>query len=128
VIAGIVTAIASGHVQVGWIIAAVAVVLVVVLLSGLLERRRTTYTITSQRLTIQKGLVAKELHETRLERVQNVNSTQSVLERVLGIGTVDFDTAGGAEYNFAFKGVANPHQIVRTVDRALHKLPRLPRV
>lgn len=127
-IAGIVTAIASGHVQIGWIIAAVAVVLVLVLLSGLLARRRTTYTITSQRLTIQKGLLSHELHETRLERVQNVNSSQSIFERLLGVGTVDFDTAGSADYDFAFRGVADPRQIVRTVDRALHEMQRLPRV
>jgi uncharacterized membrane protein YdbT with pleckstrin-like domain len=125
VIAGVVTDIFSSHVQIGWIIGAVAAVLVVVLLSGLLERRRTTYTITDQRLTIQKGLLAHELHETRLERVQNVNSSQSILERVLGVGTVDFDTAGSAEYDFAFRGVANPREIVRTVDRALHRMQRL---
>jgi hypothetical protein len=35
------------------------------------------------------------------------------------VGTVDFDTAGGAGYDFTFHGVANPGEIVRTVDRAL---------
>ncbi len=118
-IAGLITAIAAGHVQVGWVIAAVGVVLVVVLLAGLVARKRTTYTISSERLTIQKGLLSHELHETRLERVQNVNSRQSILERLLKVGTVDFDTAGGAEYDFAFRGVADPRQIVRTVNRAL---------
>lgn len=118
-IAGVITAIVVGHVQIGWIIGVVALVLVVVLLAGLLARKRTTYTISDQRLTIQKGLLSHELHETRIERVQNVNSRQSILERMLGIGTVDFDTAGGSDYGFAFKGVANPRQIVRTVHNAL---------
>jgi uncharacterized membrane protein YdbT with pleckstrin-like domain len=126
--AGFVTALAAGHVQVGWIVAAVAVVFVVVLLAGALARIRTTYTITSQRLTIRRGLLSHELHETRLERVQNVNSRQSILERLLRVGTVDFDTAGSAEYDFSFRGVANPRQIVRTVDRALRESPRLPPV
>jgi uncharacterized membrane protein YdbT with pleckstrin-like domain len=118
-IAGIVTAIVSDHVQVGWIVAAVAIVLAVVLLIGVVSRKRTTYTITNERLTIQKGFLSHELHETRLERVQNVNSRQSILERMLRVGTVDFDTAGGAEYDFAFRGVANPRRIVRTVHQAL---------
>ena len=48
-----------------------------------------------------------------------MNSRQSVLERLLRVGPVDFDTAGGAEYDFAFRGVANPRQIVRTVHEAL---------
>ena len=37
------------------------------------------------------------------------------------IGTVDFDTAGEAEYQFTFRGVHDPREIVRTVDRALHE-------
>jgi uncharacterized membrane protein YdbT with pleckstrin-like domain len=127
-IAGVVTAIAAGHVEVGWIIAVVLAGFVLVLLAGLVRRLRTTYTITSQRLTIHSGLLARDMHETRLERVQNVNCSQSVFERALQVGTVDFDTAGGAEFNFAFRGVANPQEIVRTVDRALRELPRLPRV
>ncbi len=120
-IAGIVTAIASGKVEVGWVIGAVLVVFVIVLLGAQIKRLQTTYTITNQRLTIQTGLLSRELHETRLERVQNVNSRQSVLERMLRVGTVDFDTAAEAEYDFSFRGVGEPHQIVRTVDRALRE-------
>ena len=119
VLAGLISAAASSSVSVLWVSVAVLVVFAAVLLRALLERRRTTYTITSQRLTIQLGLIARELHETRLDRVQNVNSRQSMLERLLGIGTVDFDTAGGAAFGFSFRGVADPHRIVRVVDQAL---------
>jgi uncharacterized membrane protein YdbT with pleckstrin-like domain len=119
--AGLVTAIANGHVQVGWIVAVVLVCFLVVLLVGAVKRARTTYTITDERLTIDEGLVSRNVQETRLERIQNVNSRQSLLERLLRVGTVDFDTAAGAEYDFAFRGVANPHEIVRTVDRAIRE-------
>jgi uncharacterized membrane protein YdbT with pleckstrin-like domain len=122
VIAGLVTRIANKHVQSGWVGAAVAVVFVIVLVWGLLRRVTITYTITNRRLTITSGLVSREMHETRLERVQNVNSRQRPLERVCRVGTVDFDTAGGAAYDFRFRGVDDPRQIVRTVDRALHDL------
>jgi uncharacterized membrane protein YdbT with pleckstrin-like domain len=117
--AGLVTAIANGHVQVGWIVAVVLVCFLAVLLVGAVKRARTTYTITNERLTIDQGLMSRNVQETRLERIQNVNSRQSLLERLLRVGTVDFDTAAGAEYDFAFRGVANPHEIVRTVERAI---------
>lgn len=118
-VAGLISALADGHVQVAWVIVAVLVVFVVNLATGLSKRLQTTYTITDQRLTIERGLMTRELYETRLERVQNVSLRQSLLERALGVGTVDFDTAGGAQYEFAFRGVAEPRRIVRTVDRAL---------
>jgi uncharacterized membrane protein YdbT with pleckstrin-like domain len=122
--AGLATAIASNGVSVGWVIVSVLVVFLVVLLIGFVRRVRTTYTITNRRLTINIGLLSRDLHQTRLERVQNVNSRQSLLERMLHVGTVQFDTAGEAGFDFSFHGVAHPHQIVRTVDRALQELPR----
>ncbi len=122
VVAGVVTAIAEDHVKVGWVIAAVLVVFVVMVVWGLIKLISTTYAITSRRLTINTGLLRRDMHETRIERVQNVNCTQTVLERALRIGTVDFDTAASAEYDFKFTGVGNPREIVRTVDRAIHEL------
>jgi uncharacterized membrane protein YdbT with pleckstrin-like domain len=120
-IAGVITALAAGHVQAGWIVAVVAAVYIGVIVLGALKRIQTTYTITSRRLTIRRGLLSRHLQETRLERVQNVNARQSVLERLLRVGSVDFDTAAGSGYDFAFRGVANPEQIVRTVDRAIQE-------
>ena len=119
VLAGVATRLAARHVQVGWVIVGVVVVFLAVALTGLLRRRSTTYTITNQRLTIQIGLLSRELHETRLERVQNVSTRQSLLERMLGIGTVDFDTAAEAGFDFAFRGVADPRTIVHTVHQAV---------
>ncbi len=125
-LAGVLSRLTEHKVEISWVALAVFVYLAAVLLIGLVRRIRTTYTITDRRLTIDHGLLSRDVHETRLERVQNVNSTQSLLERLLRIGTVDFDTAGSAEYDFAFRGVAEPHRIVRTVDRALHQLRAIP--
>jgi uncharacterized membrane protein YdbT with pleckstrin-like domain len=121
-LAGVITAISSGKVKVVWVVVVVLIGFVIVLIVGLIRRIRTTYTITNRRLTINLGILSRELHETRLERVQNVNSSQSVIERILRIGSVDFDTAAEAGYDFTFRGVANPHKIVRTVDQALREL------
>jgi len=124
VIAGLATAVASGGVQVVWIVVAVVVVLGFALAVGALRRRRVTYTITTERLAIESGLLARQLHETQLERVQNVSFRQSLLERLLGVGTVDFDTAAGAKFSFSFAGVRNPREVVRVVSAALRERPR----
>jgi uncharacterized membrane protein YdbT with pleckstrin-like domain len=56
--------------------------------------------------------------QTQINRVQNVNTDQSALERLLQVGTVDFDTAAGDDYQFAFAGVADPAEVVEAVHRA----------
>ena len=50
--------------------------------------------------------------------MQNVNTDQSFFERILQVGTVDFDTAGTDDSEFRFVGVANPEEVVRAVDQA----------
>lgn len=120
VIVGVITRIDDHHVKVAWVVAAVVVIFLVLVAIGQLRRLQTTYSITNQRLRIETGLLSKELHQTRLERIQNVNANQSLGNRILRIGTVDFDTAAEAGFDFSFRGVGDPRGIVRTVDRALH--------
>lgn len=91
-------------------------------LVGFIKRIATSYTITNRRLHIKKGIVSRTIQETRLERVQNVNYKQGVIQRVLRIGDVDFDTAAGDDYNFIFSGVGDPGQVVRKVDEATRSL------
>jgi uncharacterized membrane protein YdbT with pleckstrin-like domain len=121
VLAGLLSAAIVGHLQAGWVVAAVLVVLGAALMTGLVRRRRTTYTITTRRLTIQVGLLGRQVRETRLEQIQNVNSSQSLLQRAVGVGDVFFNTAGGAAFDFAFRGVAAPRRIARSVDQALNE-------
>ena len=74
-----------------------------------------------RRLHIKRGIISRTIQETRLERVQNVNYSQTVVQRMLQIGDVDFDTAAGDDYNFVFSGVAEPADVVHMVDSATHR-------
>jgi len=47
-----------------------------------------------------------------------VNTNQTLLQRVLSVGTVDFDTAGTDDSEFRFVGIADPGSVVQAVDRA----------
>ena len=96
-----------------------AAVLVGLLIIGWLKRISTRYAITDRRLRIQRGIVSRDVEEARIERVQNVNVRQSILERILQVGTIDFDTASNrADDTFQFRGIADPGEIVRLVDQA----------
>ncbi|MSO40585.1 MAG: PH domain-containing protein [Solirubrobacterales bacterium] len=97
-----------------------AVITAIVLVVGFIKRAATRYTITDRRLNIKRGIVSRNVQETRLQRVQNVNYQQSVYQRLMQIGNVDFDTAAGDDYNFVFAGVSQPEQVVERVDRATH--------
>jgi uncharacterized membrane protein YdbT with pleckstrin-like domain len=105
----------------GLSVAIAAALVVLTLLIGYLRRVSTKYLITNQRLRISRGIVRRNVQETRLERVQNVNYQQSVLDRMLGVGTVDFDTAGTDDSEFRFEWVDGPEEVVRAVDHAIEE-------
>ncbi|MBI5104093.1 MAG: PH domain-containing protein [Solirubrobacterales bacterium] len=99
-------------------ILAVVIGTALVVVVGIVKRAATDYVITTERLHIRRGLLSKHVQQTSIDRVQNVNTNQSVLERVLRVGHVDFDTAGTDDSDFTFRGIAHPDQIVAAVDRA----------
>jgi uncharacterized membrane protein YdbT with pleckstrin-like domain len=91
---------------------------------GWIKRSTTRYTVTDNRIHIRTGIVSRREHSTQLSRVQNVNVTQSIVQRLLGIGDVDWDTAGTeeAEADFRFSGIDDPSALVRVVDERLHAI------
>jgi uncharacterized membrane protein YdbT with pleckstrin-like domain len=117
---GLVTRIANGDVSTSLVIGVAVIGVAAVILAGFIKRVTTHYTITTRRLHIKRGIIARDIQETRLERVQNVNYSQSFFERILQVGDVDFDTAAGDDFNFVFFGVADPANVVEEVDRATH--------
>jgi uncharacterized membrane protein YdbT with pleckstrin-like domain len=114
-----VTRVADDEANGGLVFLVVLIGIGLTVLIGFIKRVSTTYTITDGRLNIKRGIISREVQETRLERVQNVNYQQSAFQRAMQIGDVDFDTAAGDDYNFVFAGVAEPADVVHRVDQVV---------
>lgn len=99
----------------GWAWGITAILLLLVAIVGAIRKFQTQYTVTSERIHIRQGIISRRDHSTTHARVQNVNSTQGILDRVLGTGDVDFDTAGSDDFEFRFYAVRHPEQLVRLV-------------
>ncbi|MBN1528049.1 MAG: PH domain-containing protein [Thermoleophilaceae bacterium] len=99
--------------------AAFVVIVAGTVVIGYLRRLFTKYLVTTRRLRITRGIVSRKVQETRLDRVQNVNYEQGVIDRIFRVGTVDFDTAGTDDSEFRFEWVNRPDEVVRAVDDAI---------
>jgi uncharacterized membrane protein YdbT with pleckstrin-like domain len=115
IVLGVIVALAA-DVAIGVLVA--VVLLVAMLLYGFVKRIATVYMVSSQRLYIRHGILSKRVQQTRIDRVQNLNTEQSLLDRVLRVGTVDFDTAGTDDGDFRFVGISSPDSVVAAVDHA----------
>lgn len=84
----------GGRTIVGWIIVAGALILVVWLcLVPFLRWWNTTYTITNRRLITRTGVLNKRGHDLPLIRINNVEYDRSLMDRVLGCGSLTLTTA-----------------------------------
>lgn len=100
-----------------WILISLGLVVLVIVIDAV-RRLSTTYTITNRRLHIRRGILRRHDQSTHLDRVQNLNTRQSLAQRLLAVGAVDFDTAGteAAESSFSFLGVSRPLSLVHRVE------------
>jgi uncharacterized membrane protein YdbT with pleckstrin-like domain len=122
-VVGVIVALVAS-VSVGVLIA--VVLFAIMLIVGFVKRMATTYMVTNQRLYIRRGILSKAEQQTRIDRVQNVNTNQTLLQRILSVGTVDFDTAGTDDSEFRFIGIADPGSVVQAVDHAQREAAERP--
>lgn len=64
------------------------------------------YELTTDTLDIDSGVFARREREVPYRRIQNVDVTQTVVQRVLGIATVKLETAGGGSTEAVLECVA----------------------
>ncbi len=94
------------------IVTILLVSLAVTIAIGWMERFFTQYTITTKRLNIRSGILAKTESSTNVDRIQNITVKQSPVDRIMKVGSIDFDTAGdNAADRFSFIGVNDPQDL-----------------
>ncbi len=83
-----------------------------------------SYRITTQRLFIRRGILTQTVNQTELLRVDDVKMTQTLLERVLGIGTVDVLSSDRTDASIRIVGVAEPAQVAEHIRRHTRTLQK----
>lgn len=93
-------------------------VVVVAMLTGLLLYRHFAhrYYIEDGRVEHQVGIIGRHIRSVRLADLRNVNLRQGILERLLGIGTLEFSSAGGSGIEVTWSGVRHPAELKRRIE------------
>ena len=76
----------------------------------LIKWRTTYFVVTSHRLIYRQGVVARGGVEIPLERVNNVNFTQTIIERMIGVGDLLIES-GGKDGQQTFSDISQPERV-----------------
>jgi len=91
------------------------------LLWGLLEWLSRVYVLTDRRVLRIRGVLRVNVFESPLKNIQHTSAIYSVRERLFGLGTITFATAGTAWTEAAWEMVARPLDVHQTVVQALSR-------
>lgn len=82
---------------------------------------RTTYfVLTSHRLIYREGVVGRHGVEIPLERVNNVNFSQSIWQRMIGVGDLLIES-GGEDGESTFTHIGRPENVQNLIHAAMQQ-------
>ncbi len=101
----------------GWFLFGGLVLALLVFAYILFERSMRQYLITPKRVEIVYGFIAKNSNEVRIDDIRAINVKKPGFIGLLGIGSVEFASAGGDEIEVVFTQVSRPDAIKDLVRR-----------
>ncbi|HEU4520640.1 MAG TPA: PH domain-containing protein, partial [Thermoanaerobaculia bacterium] len=101
-----------GLATLGWVITIPAVLILgISFVMGLVVLRSTQYTITNQRILVEKGLFSKHVDEVDMRLIDDSQFSQSFLHRILGIGNVTVMSSDKNTPVFTLRGIGDPRSV-----------------
>lgn len=101
----------------------IALTLMALILSILsLHRYTSLYLVTNRRVELVEGLVARSSREVRISDIRAINVSRKGLLGLLGIGTVEFASAGSDDVEVTFKNICSASGVKHLV-RNLQESP-----
>jgi uncharacterized membrane protein YdbT with pleckstrin-like domain len=79
------------------------------------------YTIDNETIESRQGLIARKVQSIRVQDLRNINVRQNLIQRLLGVGDVEFSSAGGSGIEVAFLGVRDPMAVKALAQRIQDK-------
>jgi uncharacterized membrane protein YdbT with pleckstrin-like domain len=93
----------------GWIATAILIAIqLIALLVAWLRLRSTLYTITNQRILLERGVFSKTLDEIDLRYVDDSQFSQGFVDRILGIGNVTLMSSDKNTPQYVLHSVKDP--------------------
>ena len=94
-----------------WFVACVLVIPIPWAIYKFLKTATTDFTMTSQRLRIETGILARQTEEIELYRVRDTAISQSLFEGIFGLGTIQVSSSDPRTPEFPLRGIPKPHEV-----------------
>jgi uncharacterized membrane protein YdbT with pleckstrin-like domain len=101
-----------------WVVAAVALAWAVWLGSRLISWQTTHFVVTSERLVFRSGILAKHMRDIPLDKINDLASSRSFFERLMGSGDLVIESAGERGLQ-TFSNIPHPDAVQQEIYRQM---------
>jgi uncharacterized membrane protein YdbT with pleckstrin-like domain len=105
------------HLRALLVLVAVAALFGYLLAKILYHRYLWRYTVNLDNIESCRGLFGRKVRSIRLQDLRNINVNQTLAQRILGVGDVEFSSSAGSDVEVIFFGVSDPMAIKALAQR-----------
>jgi len=84
------------------------------------RRYSWVYSITNGSIESRHGIISRNTKSILIHDLRSINVKQSIIQRTVGTGDVEFSSAGGAGIEVVFYGVPDPERLKQSVRGLQH--------
>lgn len=89
-----------------------------------IKRKMVTYTLTDNTIEIDSGLISRTTRNVPLRRIQDVTVSASVMQRMLGFGSVVIDNASEDGGKVVLENINTPREYADILLKQMRRLER----
>lgn len=98
-------------------------VFLILSIPAVIRRKTSEFVVTSNRVIIKTGLIARHTFDTKLQKIEGLVVKQGIIGRILNYGTIIVRGTGGGSQ--PFKSVDDPLRLKKVIDETLIRSDRL---
>lgn len=97
---------------------------VILILIPWIKTKTVSYKITNYRIDVERGIIGRRIDTMELWHVEDISLTQTVLERILGVGSVIVISHDETMPRLAMRGLPNPRPLFDTLKQRVISVKR----
>ena len=95
-----------------------------VLITRFVGSRFESLTVTTQRSIWARGIINRQSSEVQHDDIRNIQVSQSLIERLVGAGTLAISSAGQDDMEITIHGIAAPRAVLETIRKSQSRMVR----
>lgn len=107
-----------------WLFLAVAVVGLLMFLIPWLKVKSVRYRISNYRIDFQRGLIGRRIDTMEMWHIEDVSFYQSILDRILGVGSITVLSHDDTNPKLVLRGLPNPRSLFDSVKQRIIAVKR----